>query len=144
MGIDSDSSNLFRTAVIYVEKDFKTRKIMILQRTEILAFQRRQYYTCSLWYRLLNKKDTFMTGKIIVLDFGSQYNQLIARCIREFGVHSELHLHTMALEEIPALKDVRRIIFFSGPNSVYDEKAFKCDFAIFGSGIPTLGICYDM
>ena len=80
----------------------------------------------------------------IVLDFGSQYNQLIARRIREFGVYSELHPHTMTLEEILALKDVRGIIFSGGPNSVYDEEAFKCDPAIFESGIPVLGICYGM
>ena len=63
-----------------------------------------------------------MADKIIVLDFGSQYNQLIARRIREFGVYSELHPHTMTLEEILALKDVRGIIFSGGPNSVYDEE----------------------
>lgn len=85
-----------------------------------------------------------MADKIIVLDFGSQYNQLIARRIREFGVYSELHPHTMTLEEILALKDVRGIIFSGGPNSVYDEEAFKCDSAIFESGIPILGICYGM
>ena len=85
-----------------------------------------------------------MADKIIVLDFGSQYNQLIARRIREFGVYSELHPHTMTLEEILALKDVRGIIFSGGPNSVYDEEAFKCDPAIFESGIPILGICYGM
>ena len=85
-----------------------------------------------------------MADKIIVLDFGSQYNQLIARRIREFGVYSELHPHTMTLEEILALKDVRGIIFSGGPNSVYDEEAFKCDPAIFESGIPVLGICYGM
>ena len=63
-----------------------------------------------------------MADKIIVLDFGSQYNQLIARRIREFGVYSELHPHTMTLEEILALKDVRGIIFSGGPNSVYVRK----------------------
>lgn len=48
-----------------------------------------------------------MADKIIVLDFGSQYNQLIARRIREFGVYSELHPHTMTLDEIKALGDVK-------------------------------------
>ena len=52
-----------------------------------------------------------MSDKIIVLDFGSQYNQLIARRIREFHVYSELHPHTMTLEEIRALGDVKGIIF---------------------------------
>ncbi len=85
-----------------------------------------------------------MADKIIVLDFGSQYNQLIARRIREFGVYSELHTNEMTLEEIKALKDVKGIIFSGGPNSVYDEDAPKCDPAIFTSGIPILGICYGM
>lgn len=85
-----------------------------------------------------------MADKIIVLDFGSQYNQLIARRIREFGVYSELHAHTLLLDEIKALGDVKGIIFSGGPNSVYDEEAFNCDPAIFTSGIPILGICYGM
>lgn len=82
--------------------------------------------------------------KIVVLDFGSQYNQLIARRIREFGVFSELHPHTLTLEEIKALGNVKGIIFSGGPNSVYDDQAFSCDPAIFDSGIPLLGICYGM
>lgn len=85
-----------------------------------------------------------MADKIIVLDFGSQYNQLIARRIREFHVYSELHPHTMKLDEILALQDVKGIIFSGGPNSVYDANAMKCDPAIFTSGIPILGICYGM
>ncbi|MDQ0362177.1 glutamine-hydrolyzing GMP synthase [Breznakia pachnodae] len=85
-----------------------------------------------------------MADKIIVLDFGSQYNQLIARRIRELGVYSELHSHEMTLSEIRALGDVKGIIFSGGPNSVYDGDAFKCDPTIFDSGIPILGICYGM
>lgn len=85
-----------------------------------------------------------MADKIVVLDFGSQYNQLIARRIREFGVYSELHTNEMTLEEIKALKDVKGIVFSGGPNSVYDGDAPKCDPAIFTSGIPILGICYGM
>jgi GMP synthase (glutamine-hydrolysing) len=85
-----------------------------------------------------------MADKIIVLDYGSQYNQLIARRIREFGVYSELHPHTLTLGEIKAMGDVKGIIFSGGPNSVYDDNAFKCDTEIFKSGIPILGICYGM
>ena len=85
-----------------------------------------------------------MADKIIVLDFGSQYNQLIARRIREFGVYSELHPHTLTLEEIKAFGDVKGIVFSGGPNSVYEENSFMCDPAIFESGIPVLGICYGM
>jgi len=85
-----------------------------------------------------------MADKIIVLDFGSQYNQLIARRIREFGVYSELHPGDMKLADILAMGDVRGIIFSGGPNSVYDAGAPKCDPAIFTSGLPILGICYGM
>lgn len=85
-----------------------------------------------------------MADKIIVLDFGSQYNQLIARRIREFGVYSELHPGDMKLDDILAMGDVKGIIFSGGPNSVYDEDAPKCDPAIFESGLPLLGICYGM
>ena len=85
-----------------------------------------------------------MSDKIIVLDFGSQYNQLIARRIREFGVYSELHPHTMTLEEIKALGDVKGIVLSGGPNSVYDDNAFTCDSAILSGEIPLLGICYGM
>lgn len=85
-----------------------------------------------------------MPDKIIVLDFGSQYNQLIARRIREFGVYSELHSNEMKLSEILALGDVKGIVFSGGPNSVYEADAPKCDPAIFTSGLPILGICYGM
>jgi GMP synthase (glutamine-hydrolyzing), C-terminal domain or B subunit/GMP synthase (glutamine-hydrolyzing), N-terminal domain or A subunit len=85
-----------------------------------------------------------MADKIIVLDFGSQYNQLIARRIRNFGVYSELHPGDMKLDDILAMGDVKGIIFSGGPNSVYDEGAPKCDPAIFTSGLPILGICYGM
>lgn len=80
---------------------------------------------------------------IVVLDFGSQYNQLITRRIREFGVYSELHPHTITAEEIKNL-NAKGIIFSGGPNSVYDENSFRCDEAIFELGIPVLGICYGM
>ena len=85
-----------------------------------------------------------MADKIIVLDFGSQYNQLIARRIREFGVYSELHPGNMKLADILAMGDVKGIVFSGGPNSVYDEHAPKCDPDILTSGLPILGICYGM
>lgn len=85
-----------------------------------------------------------MADKIIVLDFGSQYNQLIARRIREFGVYSELCHHSITLDEIMAKGDVKGIIFSGGPNSVYEENSFKADKRIFECGIPLLGICYGM
>ncbi|WP_396653114.1 glutamine-hydrolyzing GMP synthase [Metabacillus arenae] len=80
---------------------------------------------------------------ILVLDFGSQYNQLITRRIREFGVYSELHPHTITAEEIKEINP-SGIILSGGPNSVYGDHAFRCDERIFDLGIPVLGICYGM
>ncbi|WP_342434022.1 glutamine-hydrolyzing GMP synthase [Neobacillus sp. FSL H8-0543] len=84
-----------------------------------------------------------MKDMIVVLDFGSQYNQLITRRIREFGVYSELHPHTITAEEIRKMNP-KGIIFSGGPNSVYDENSFRCDEEIFEMGLPILGICYGM
>lgn len=81
--------------------------------------------------------------KIVVLDFGSQYNQLITRRIREFGVYSELLPHTVTAEELKKV-NATGIIFSGGPNSVYDENAFHIDSAIYDLGVPILGICYGM
>src|SRR5690625_1342371 len=80
---------------------------------------------------------------ILVLDFGSQYNQLITRRIREFGVYSELHSHRLTAEEIKEMNP-KGIILSGGPHSVYDENSFRCDKEIFNLDIPILGICYGM
>lgn len=83
-------------------------------------------------------------NQIIVLDFGSQYNELICRRIRELGLYSELLPRTTSSAEILARKTVKGIILSGGPNSVYDEHQFTCDPALFQLGIPVLGICYGM
>ncbi|MBC5636341.1 MULTISPECIES: glutamine-hydrolyzing GMP synthase [Ornithinibacillus] len=80
---------------------------------------------------------------ILVLDFGSQYNQLITRRIREFGVYSELHSHKISIEEIKKINP-KGIILSGGPHSVYDENSFRPDERIFELDIPVLGICYGM
>ncbi|QHE50954.1 glutamine-hydrolyzing GMP synthase [Pontibacillus sp. HMF3514] len=80
---------------------------------------------------------------ILVLDFGSQYNQLITRRIREFGVYSELHSHRLTAEDIRRMNP-KGIILSGGPNSVYEENSFRCDPEIFDLDIPILGICYGM
>ncbi|HEY4554389.1 MAG TPA: glutamine-hydrolyzing GMP synthase [Bacillaceae bacterium] len=80
---------------------------------------------------------------IVVLDFGSQFNQLITRRIREFGVYSELHPHTITVEELKEMNP-KGIILSGGPNSVYSEQAFRCDEKLFDLGIPVFGICYGM
>lgn len=81
---------------------------------------------------------------IVVLDFGSQYNQLIARRIREFGVYSELHPHDISIEELQSLGKLKGIVLSGGPNSVYDQQALHCDPRIYELGVPVLGICYGM
>ncbi|WP_430788476.1 glutamine-hydrolyzing GMP synthase [Virgibacillus flavescens] len=80
---------------------------------------------------------------ILVLDFGSQYNQLITRRIREFGVYSELHSHKLTAQEIKTMNP-KGIILSGGPHSVYDENSFRCDKEIFDLDIPIMGICYGM
>ena len=80
---------------------------------------------------------------ILVLDFGSQYNQLITRRIRDFGISSELLSHKLSAEEIKEMHP-KGIIFSGGPNSVYAKDAFKVDPEIYKLGIPILGICYGM
>ena len=92
---------------------------------------------------ILANVDMQAFDKIIVLDFGSQYNQLITRRIREMGVYSELLSHKLTAQEIKQMNP-KGIIFSGGPNSVYDEDAFKVDPAIFELGLPILGICYGM
>jgi len=81
--------------------------------------------------------------KILILDFGSQYTQLIARRIRELNVYSEIHPHNYPVERIINEKP-RGIILSGGPMSVYDEGALTIDKKVFELGIPILGICYGM
>ena len=78
---------------------------------------------------------------IIVLDFGGQYNQLIARRVRECNVYCEVHPHTLSLDKIKEMNP-KGIIFTGGPNSVYGEDSPRCEKEIFELGIPILGICY--
>ena len=81
--------------------------------------------------------------KILILDFYGQYNQLIARRVRECNVYSEIVPYTITIEDIKK-KNPKGIIFTGGPSSVYTENAPKCDSEIFNLGIPVLGICYGM
>ena len=82
-------------------------------------------------------------GGVVVLDFGGQYTQLIARRIREQQVFSAIVPCTAGLEEIRSYEPAG-IILSGGPSSVYDADAPKCDPAVLGAGIPVLGICYGM
>src|SRR6266481_4442842 len=82
-------------------------------------------------------------GGVVVLDFGGQYTQLIARRIREQQVFSAVLPCTSSIEEIRKLQPAG-IILSGGPSSVYDAGAPKCDPKVLALGIPVLGICYGM
>lgn len=80
-------------------------------------------------------------GPVLVVDFGAQYAQLIARRVRESNVYSELVPHSMSVDDMLA-KDPQAIILSGGPASVYEPGAPSIDKKIFDSGVPILGICY--
>lgn len=82
-------------------------------------------------------------NKIIILDFGSQYTQLIARRIRELHIFSEILPHDISFEKLKSLGP-SAIILSGGPMSVYDQDALSVDVEIFKLGIPVLGICYGL
>lgn len=94
-----------------------------------------------LYCALENLEDKMDREMIVVLDFGGQYNQLIARRVRECNVYCEVHPYNMPLDR---LKDMRPkgIIFTGGPNSVYAEDSPLCGKEVFELGVPVLGICY--
>lgn len=80
---------------------------------------------------------------ILIIDFGSQFTQLIARRIRELKVYSEIHPHSITIEKVKEMSP-SGIIFSGGPMSIYEEDSPQIDASIFELGIPILGICYGM
>lgn len=84
-----------------------------------------------------------MKKPIVILDFGSQYTQLIARRIREFGVYSEIHPFSVSIDKIKSLKPIG-IILSGGPSSVLEKDAPMIDKSIFKMGVPVVGICYGL
>ena len=80
---------------------------------------------------------------IIILDFGSQYSQLIARRVRELNIYSQILPFNISAREIRTHKPIG-IILSGGPSSVLDENSPRCDESIFSLGIPILGICYGL
>src|SRR5213082_3474297 len=81
--------------------------------------------------------------RVLVLDFGAQYAQLIARRVREQNVFCQLVRHDISADRVAALKP-RGLIFSGGPASVYAPGAPLCDPKLFELGVPVLGICYGM
>jgi len=80
---------------------------------------------------------------VLVMDFGGQYSQLIARRIRECGVYCEIVPFSAPLAKLKAMAP-KGIVFSGGPNSVYAPGAPRCDLGVFALGVPVLGICYGM
>jgi GMP synthase (glutamine-hydrolysing) len=88
-------------------------------------------------------KKRALFDKILILDFGSQYTQLIARRVRECEVYSEIHPYNIPLAGVKSFSP-KGIILSGGPASVYEKEAPFCDPSIFRMGVPVLGICYGM
>ncbi len=95
------------------------------------------------YYRRMNNNLSQSQQTIPILDFGSQYVQLIARRVREAGVYSVLVRPDISVAELRSMNPVG-LILSGGPSSVYEEGAPKCDPQIFQLGVPVLGICYGM
>ena len=87
--------------------------------------------------------DNLHQERVLILDFGSQTTQLIARRVRESHVYCEIHPFNMTLEQIENFQP-KGIILSGGPSSVHDEDAPLADPKIFKLGVPLLGICYGM
>ena len=87
--------------------------------------------------------DSIHQEKVIVLDFGSQYTQLIARRIREQRVYCEIHPCSVSIDDVKEMKP-RALVLSGGPASVLDDDAPTVDASIFDLGVPVLGICYGM
>ncbi len=90
-----------------------------------------------------NKNQSYKTGGIVIIDFGSQYNQLIARRIRELGVYAEIVPYNTPIEDVLSTRP-KGIILSGGPSSVNDKNAHLIDKKIYETKIPVLGICYGM
>ena len=78
---------------------------------------------------------------VLVIDFGGQYNQLVARRVRENNVYCEIYSYRTPLEQIKAMGP-KGIILTGGPASCYEEGAASCDKGLFEMGVPVLGLCY--
>ena len=92
---------------------------------------------------IANRTGLVADEKVLILDFGSQYAQLIARRVRELNVYCEIVRHDITAERVRELAP-RGVILSGGPSSVYEAGAPKVDPEIFKLGIPVLGICYGL
>ena len=98
-------------------------------------------YYISYYLYLLKGYGESMAETILILDFGGQYKELIARRVRECSVYSVVKAGDITPEEVKRIDPIG-IILTGGPNSVYLDDSPRCDKEIFNMGIPVLGICY--
>ena len=87
------------------------------------------------------KEDNMAREMVVVLDFGGQYKQLIARRVRECNVYCEIHPYNIGLDKLREMNP-KGIILTGGPNSVYGENAVLCEKELYELGVPVMGICY--
>lgn len=122
------------------------KRIYALSTGDLIGLSGYLWYNSVIWImEYFREAGLLMDSKelVIVVDFGGQYNQLIARRVRENHVYCEVYPYHKAVEKIKELKP-RGVIFTGGPNSVYEEKAPHIDAAVFELGVPVLGLCYGM
>lgn len=114
-----------------------TYNVVGVKRTFVPAYDRiKKRYNKQRRMRRKMERET-----VVVLDFGGQYNQLIARRVRECNVYCEVHPYTISLDKLKAM-NLKGIIFTGGPNSVYAKDAAVCSMEVYKLGVPVLGICY--
>jgi GMP synthase (glutamine-hydrolysing) len=126
---------------------FSARLDGLLQRDILARFSlvrhRKSMNILSAEHASAPQADSLHSERVLVLDFGSQFAQLIARRVRDQNVYCEIVRHDIAIESIRA-RNPSALILSGGPSSVYEANAPKCDPRIFELGIPILGICYGM
>src|SRR6185503_14564254 len=117
-------------------------------RNNFTHFNRLQTLTTGTWARTPLTSYFFLSmahagDSVLILDFGAQYTQLIARRVRELGVYAEIYPCTAPMKEIEAYAP-KAIILSGGPASVYAPDAPHCSPEVFKMGVPILGICYGL
>jgi GMP synthase (glutamine-hydrolysing) len=114
----------------------------MFRQSRIDTHRQRWYHACTATAKELIVSDIH-SERILILDFGSQYTQLIARRVRESKVYCEIFPFNTGLEKVRAFRP-KGLILSGGPSSVYDDGAPLIDKAHLDLGIPVLGICYGM
>lgn len=112
-----------------------------VEASQILCAEKTRRFVCALGRNASETEEHMEREKVIVIDFGGQYNQLVARRVREANVYCEIYSYKTELSRIKEMKP-KGIILTGGPNSCYGEDAVVCEKELFELGIPVLGLCY--